>query len=498
MKYTKLTLLALMITLLSLSGIASAQGGVINYGETRTDRLSPEAPQVLYSLTGNAGEVLTVYVLGSTEALQPSVTILGPTGQLGFSSSDALTPIKNDARVTALLPQAGKYSILVASTTPTLDAFTIAVRLTTPGISTQLGADPVTINIPPGGESLAYTILPSPTGDTPITVASGTAGFMFAGTLSGPDGRILVAFDGAMPSLSVMLPAGTEPYTLVIRSSDPTLGGTLTISQSGAVASTTTSAPNPVVTEEVTGSNPANQPPTNQCAAVAGGNGSNLRTGPGTDYAVLRTLAPGDYLIVTGQNSGWYTDGVAWVAGSVVTLTGPCDNLPQVAVTTAPLATATAVPPTQTTDTTQPTATYTATTETTQPTATYTPTEDVQIAVIDSDQLNMTADRDAGGTYSNDVSSPNGDIKDRIRLTIDNLSNQTPNNYRELSITLVCAGEGAANLRWGTGGPSSPSSKGCNESLTAVHTNDSNQTFINVEMTGPGYIQYTIIVTVIS
>lgn len=497
MKQMKFITLILMIALWSVSGIASAQGGIINYGETRTDRLSSEAPQVLYSLTGNADEVLTVYILGSTEALQPSVTILGPTGQLGFSSSDALTPIKNDARVTAKLPQAGNYSILVASTTPTLDAFTIAVRLTTPGISTQLGADPVTINIPPGGESLAYTILPSPTGDTPITVASGTAGFTFAGTLSAPDGRILLAFDGAMPSLTVMLPAGTEPYTLVIRSSDPTLGGTLTISQSGAVASTTTSAPNPVVTEEVTG-NTGNPPPANQCAAVAGGNGSNVRTGPGTDYGVLRTLAPGDYLIVTGQNNGWYTDGVAWVAGSVVTLTGPCDNLPQAAVTTAPLATATAVPPTQTTDTTQPTATYTATTETTQPTATYTPTEDVQIAVIDSDQLNMTVDRDAGGTYTNDVSSPNGDTKDRIRLTIDNLSNQTPNNYRELSITLVCSGDGAANLRWGTGGPTSPNPRGCNESITAVHTNDSNQTFINVEMTGSGYIQYTIIVTVIS
>jgi len=498
MKLSRLSVLILLIGIWSISGIASAQGGPITYGETRTEKLGVDTPQILYNLQGNADEIVTVYVLGWVESFQPSITILGPTGQLAFSTSDALTPMVNDARVTARLPQAGNYSLLIGSSTATLDTFTVAVRLTTSGISTELGPDPVTINIPPGGDSLAYTLSASPDSTTPITISSGTPDFMFAGQISAPDGRVLVAFDGALPSVSASLPAGTEPYTLVVQASDPALGGTLTISQDGSTAPASTGGttdPAPVVTEEVTG---GNQPPANECAAVAGANGTNVRTGPSTDFDILRVMAPNDFMIVTGQNSGWYTDGIGWVAESVITLTGPCASLGITEVDTQPVTAATPTPTATTADTNQPTATYTATTEAVQATPTYTltPTTEAQIAPVDSDQLNFTIDRDAGGTFFNSVSSPEGDTTDRIRITIDNLTNQTPNNFREFSIVLTCAGPDAGNLRWGTGGPNSPNSRGCNETINATHTNDSNQTFLNVVMEGPGYVDYTIIVTI--
>lgn len=481
----------------SVAGVVTAQGGVITYGETRSDALSDAAPQILYSITGNENEVVTVYVLGWAEAFQPSLTILGPTGQIAFSNSDALTPILNDARATVSLPATGNYSLLVGSANGVFNTFTIAVRLTTPGISTQLGADGITLNIPPGGQSQTVAIPASPTADIPVSIASTTPGFMFAAHISAPDGRVIMAIDGALSSVSVVLPASDKPYTIVVSASNATDSGTITISQSGIV--TDTGAPAPAVTEEV-GNTDA--PPTDQCSTTAGEGGVNIRSGPGTDYAVIGGLAPNAYIVVTGQNNGWYTGstiyGAGWIAGSVVTLSGPCNNLP--VVNAPPLPTATAVPPTATytpTTDTNVTATPTATTDGNQPTATYTATAttEAQIATIDNDH-NLAVDRDNGGSFSNDVSSPDGDTSDRIRVTIDNLLNQTPNNYREMTLTLTCFGEGAENVTWGTGGPSSPTSNACNQSLQATHTNDSNQTFVNVNMSGSGYVTYTLIVTI--
>jgi hypothetical protein len=503
MKLTRWVILIFALALWSIPSVVMAQGGPINYGETRADTLSDVAPQLLYSINGNAGEVVTLYVLSSSDAFQPSLTILGPTGQLAFSTSDALSPIPNDARATVRLPQAGIYSVLVGSANVGFGSYTIAVRLTTPGISTQLGAEPVILNIPPGGQSQAFMIPVSPSADTPLTIASSTPGFIYSVQVSAPDGRIILAVDGALPSVNVVLPASTEPYTIVVRASNSIDSGTLSISQSGSVPVVTSgNVPAPVATEEV-GSDGA--PPADQCATVAGAGGVNIRRGPGTGYEVIGGLAPNGYLVVTGQNNGWYTgptaNGAGWVAGSVVSLAGPCNNL---AFVNAPaLPTATPLPqPTATTATNNPTATTTtnnptATTTTNNPTATYTPTEDVQIAIVDNDH-NLIANRDSGGQFSNDVSFPNGDTSDRIRLTIDGLTNQPPNSFREMSILVVCSGVGAEHLSWGTGGPNSPTAKKCNESLSTQHTNDSNQTYINVNLSSNGYVQYTIIVTITS
>jgi len=504
MKQTRWIGLILMLALWVVPSVVMAQGGIITYGETRTDTLSDAAPQILYALNGNADEVVTVYVIGGTDAFQPSLTILGPTGQLAFSSGDALSPVLNDARATVRLPQTGGYSILVGSANAGFGSYTIAVRLTTPGISTQLGAEPVVLNIPPGGQSQAFTIPVSPNADTPITIASATPNFIYSVQIMAPDGRIVLALDGALPSLNVVLPASTEPYTIIVKASNATDSGTLSISQGGAIPTTTGSnVPAPVATEEV-GS--AGTPPTDQCSVIAGPGGVNIRSGPDTAYAAIGGLAPNAFLVVNGQNNGWYTGptnfGAGWVAGSVVTTSGPCGNLAFVNAPPLPTATATDLPTatataTTTTNTTDPTATPTATTETTDPTPTYTATETTQIAVIDSDH-NMTADRDSGGQFTNDVSYPDGDTSDRVRLTIDNLTNQTPNNYREMSILVTCFGEGAENLTWGTGGPSSPTSNKCNEALATQHTNDSNQTYININLNGSGYVTYTIIVTITS
>jgi WD40 repeat protein len=68
----------------------------------------------------------------------------------------------------------------------------------------------------------------------------------------------------------------------------------------------------------------------------------NVRQGPGTDYPVLAVVNAGDALAVTGRDAAatWYQVSLAdgrqgWVSGSLVTLTGSADGIPEVAVPAA-------------------------------------------------------------------------------------------------------------------------------------------------------------------
>lgn len=501
-RYFLFLLLAMALSV--AGGVGMAQGGVLNYGDTQMHQISAESPQALFSFNGNADEVVTVYALGWIESFQPTLTVLGPTGQLAFSNDDALTPMGNDARATVKLPAAGAYSILVGSTTGSAGEFTIALRLTTPGISTALSDAPVTLTIPPGGDKQTYSISGSPEGTTSLQIASNTVDFGVAGYVSAPDGQILMAFDGALPSVNITLPVNNTgmPYILVIHAADETQSGEVTIQAGGSGDSTSTTPDTSTSTTTDQTTDSQNQPPADQCAAVAGDGGLNVRSGPSTDYQVLTTIAPNGYLIVNGQNNGWYSGPISggatgWVAGSVITLVGPCSNLAFVEAPAAPSQQPTTAPqqPTQTQQTgdTSPTAT-TPPPDTNQPTATPTATQAQQVAPPDSD-YNLTIDRDDGGQMSEVISYPNGDTTDRVRVTISNLTNFTPNNTRNVVLTLVCTGTGTENVRWGTGGPSSPTPRTCGESITSFHTDDSNQTFVNITLTGNGYVTWTLVAT---
>jgi hypothetical protein len=324
---------------------------------------------------------------------------------------------------------------------------------------------------------------------------------MFAGYISAPDGRILVAFDGALSSVTTTLPAGSDMYTLVVRSSDPVLGGALTVAQSGVVPSSASTPSESTSSAPATSSESMTQNlPSGVCVAIAGANGTNVRTGPGTNYDVLRTLAPNEYLTVTGQNMGWYSDGIGWVAGSVVTLYGPCDAIPtmdydmaQPAATQVPadntgnaVPTATATMDNANTGNAVPTAT--ATTEVIQATA----TPDTPIAAVDGDQFRLTVPRDGGAAFANDLSYPDGDTLDSVFVKVDDLTNSGANSTRNVTIFVTCTGEGTENLRWTDGGANDARTLRCNESVTKFHGYQSNNTSLYIGMDGPGYVQYTV------
>jgi len=147
MKKKALVMMCLLM-LAGIIGMAQAQGGIINYGQTVTDKLDVNTPQVLYTFNGNAGEVVTAYILGWGQGFQPTLTILGPTGQLAFNAGDSLTPMTGDARITVRLPQQGAYSLLVGAADTNMNTYTLSMQLLPANISTTLTA-PIDLQIPP-------------------------------------------------------------------------------------------------------------------------------------------------------------------------------------------------------------------------------------------------------------------------------------------------------------------------------------------------------------
>jgi hypothetical protein len=122
-----------------------------------------------------------------------------------------------------------------------------------------------------------------------------------------------------------------------------------------------------------------------------------VRSGPGTNYPAIGSLLPGNALNVVGRNnsSSWYVVDYSgrqgWVAGSVVTLAGPCAALPFVPDPPTPVAPPTATPTFTPTTSTTATATFTAT-------PTYTPTSTATQAPTAVATLNFSLPPNYGST----------------------------------------------------------------------------------------------------
>jgi len=188
----------------------------------------------------------------------------------------------------------------------------------------------------------------------------------------------------------------------------------------------------------------------------------NVRSGPGTTFPVIGSLAVGSSLLVSGRSDNdWYTVTAGgqqgWVSGSVVTLNGLCDELALAAPTPLP-----------------------------------TP---LPIAPYDTGTFSLVADRDGGNQVSEVISYPDGDRADLIEVDVANLYFQPPDNYREFALSLQCTGTGAEFVRWGA--PENPM-LACGSSITLPFLYDySAQTLAVTLPQGPGYVSYTLSASVI-
>jgi hypothetical protein len=92
--------------------------------------------------------------------------------------------------------------------------------------------------------------------------------------------------------------------------------------------------------------------PAGQPTVIAGSDGLNIRSGPGTNFAILAHVDPGTQLKVTGKYADWwqvdYSGTAAWVYSGVVTAQNTA-NVPQVVPPASPVPPApTSAPPTAT------------------------------------------------------------------------------------------------------------------------------------------------------
>jgi uncharacterized protein YraI len=162
-------------------------------------------------------------------------------------------------------------------------------------------------------------------------------------TLSATATPTLVDTATIAPSATPTTPAPTNTATL---SATPTHTVTATVTPSP----TATVTPGPTVTATA----PFTMAPAQTCLFTVGPTSINLRSGPGTGYTVVGYGFAGDMFTVTARHTSglWFqiarTQGEAWVAASVGTVSGDCATLPTLDTPlregTGPTATVTPVP----------------------------------------------------------------------------------------------------------------------------------------------------------
>ncbi len=155
----------------------------------------------------------------------------------------------------------------------------------------------------------------------------------------------------ALAALALAALAGLTGCNLVYGRPEPT--PTPTVPATAVVTPTVTATPTLTPTATDIPAPPVfsvSQPlPALACGVAPGGDVVNLRAGPGTNFAVLGVLPPGNWVLAAALDAtaGWYQIRLAgtvvdygWVAASVVTLQQPCACAPGGAC-----AVATATPP---------------------------------------------------------------------------------------------------------------------------------------------------------
>jgi SH3-like domain-containing protein len=463
---------------------AAAQNNTLSYGGSAMGTVSPQAPLAFYVFNGFANDAVTARVIGLTEGFDPILTLLAPDQtQVGSNDNDPFSPGSGDARVSSRLPADGVYTLLIGGVNGSTGDYVLVLdgragvlaNALTPGLTAL--ADFTTSPSPQFFNAVA-----DPAAATVLSLTAQPATFPFAAEVRDPSGAVVATLSG-LPQYALTLPAGQGSYEMIIMPANAELLGAVQLALGGADL-----APVPLATVEV----PNIPAPTDVCNLSTGG-AVNVRTGPGTNYAVLGTLQPGNFPTVSGISAdrGWYAitynGQQGWVAGSVSTLNGPCGSLPVVqssaapAPTTAPGVTATIAAPVQTQEVTQPGA----------PTATIAA---APTAPPDAEIHNVSLDRNNGGQFSEVISYPGGDTTDRVAASVSNFD--SVNTFAQFSVTMVCNGVGSEALRWGL---NIQANLVCGQSAAITLTTDSNNQFFNITLPSGSpegsYVQYTMIFT---
>ncbi len=110
------------------------------------------------------------------------------------------------------------------------------------------------------------------------------------------------------------------------------------------------------------------------------------------------------------------------------------------------------------------------------------------------ENYSFSIDRDYGGTFSESISAPLGDLVDNIQIMMPNLTTVEPNNLRDMHMTMYCEGANIENIRWGL--PGNPTLL-CGQTINATFTNANRQQNIEVisnDINASTYVNYTLVI----
>jgi len=230
--------LVLVIGIATVAGsghlVADAQGGgTIGYGSKVLGRVSPEIPEVIYSFTGAAGDLVQVHAKNWVGTLDPQITLLAPDGQtIATSARNPLAVESRDAYQSLWLPQTGVYMLVIAGENGTSGQFllTLEGRGQVPTIPLLPGQG-LDVAIPqnPQPQYFAFDAADCP---TVLTVANLSEGdpvtFPFAVKVRNPQGGLIAAlYGGDAVEDRLVVPAQSGRYEVEVRSQDPQAAGTI-------------------------------------------------------------------------------------------------------------------------------------------------------------------------------------------------------------------------------------------------------------------------------
>ncbi|MCA0456263.1 MAG: SH3 domain-containing protein [Chloroflexi bacterium] len=340
-KWMLVALLICCLVPLSMVGAQAQDVIEIGYGSAAVNNLPTTDSAVIYTFNGTLGDLVTIRAVGVSVGSDPRLSLASPAQSLLATNDNTISiPTTTAAQIVFRLQETGMHYIVVNGTPGdfllTLDSRP-AVPLTVLDLDT-----PLSITFPLANPSQAYVFNTDPFYATSLLIDATPYSVDAYVELRDGTGEIISALRSNLDSTCISVGAGDQLLELSIVAA-PEVAGTINLTLSNAPCTLGT-----VPVEIPPTATPQFTPSVVEGLCVASSSRNvNLRSGPGTNYARLALLQARQTIQVIGQseNGQWFTvqndTTQGWVSAAVVTVTGPCAQLPVVVAPPLPVATAT-------------------------------------------------------------------------------------------------------------------------------------------------------------
>ncbi|MEP6985026.1 MAG: SH3 domain-containing protein [Chloroflexota bacterium] len=314
---------------------------VIQYGSASVNNLPTADSSVIYSFDATIGDLVTIRAVGTSPGSDPRLSLAGPSQNLLATNDNTLSfSATTTAEIVFRIQETGKHFIVVNGT-PGDFLLTLDSRPAVPLTVLQFDT-PLSINFPLADPSQAYVFNTDPVYPTTLFIEAVPFSLDAYVELRDGTGEIISTLRSNLNSSCISIGAGDQLLELTIVAA-PEVTGTvnLTLTNVPCALGVAPAQPPPTFTPQFTPSVVEGV-----CVASSPRN-INLRSGPGTNYARLALLPARQTIQVIGQsdNGQWLVvqnDVLqGWVSALVVSVTGPCAQLPVVAAPPVPVASAT-------------------------------------------------------------------------------------------------------------------------------------------------------------